>query len=184
MSKLIKQIASIALLAILLFFLLLAVSRGQSVSEVVATGGSFTLEKTVVAGGGKEKQFSGLSENGTAGQSVAGHRSQAERYTIYSGFWTPPDSAATAAPVEISGRVTNYNGRGIQNVTVILTSQKGSLITVRTGSFGYYRFSGVEAGNAYTVTVAAKRYTFADPTRIVNVSDNIADLNFVALELQ
>ena len=67
MSKLIKQIASVALLALLLFLLFVALSRGQSLDELVTSAEQNTLQKTVVASGGMEKQISRIGENGITG---------------------------------------------------------------------------------------------------------------------
>ena len=49
-----------------------------------------------------------------------------------------------------------------------------------TNSFGYYRFEQVGAGQAYIVSVKAKRYTFADPSRVITLNDDLSNEDFIA----
>ena len=87
----------------------------------------------------------------------------------------------TAAGVSISGQVLTAGGIGIRNASVTISGANlPEPITVRTSSFGYYHFSEIPAGGIYVVTVSDKRYTFSQPTQIINVQDNIADANFIA----
>ena len=90
--------------------------------------------------------------------------------------------AASAAAATISGRVTSADGRAISNA--ILTISGGGMTeprTVATGHFGYYTFEGLQTGQSYFLTVSgAKRYTFANPTRVVNLQDDVTDANFTA----
>ena len=86
--------------------------------------------------------------------------------------------APTAAAVGVSGRVLTAYGSGIRNARVILTDQNGISRSVVTSAFGYYNFAGVEAGTTCMLSVSAKRFVFAP--RVVTVSDELTDLNFVA----
>lgn len=174
--KIMKQIITVIAIALALFVLLVVVTRGQA-----ASGGQFTLEKSALAGGGREKGAAATVENGTTGQAVAGHHSAGGQFSVLSGFWTPDVSIApTAAPVIVSGRVMTADGRGIKNVRVTLTSSSGGTRTVVTATFGYYRFADVEPGTMYVMGVSAKRFTFAEPTRLLHVTENVADYNFTA----
>jgi hypothetical protein len=86
----------------------------------------------------------------------------------------------TSASLLLSGRVTNSLGTGIARVQI--TIEGGGLETPRsalTTSFGYYKVRGLSVGT-YVVTVSAKRYTFAVPTRTLNMVDNVAGFDFVA----
>jgi hypothetical protein len=98
-----------------------------------------------------------------------------------SGGWSIEFLPSTAAPATISGRVMTADGRGIRNAKVVVTgnSLQEPLIAT-TGSFGYYSFAGLTAGETYVVTVNSKRYTFTAPSRVVTLVDNIADMNFTA----
>lgn len=88
-------------------------------------------------------------------------------------------NAALAAGVTIAGRILSANGTGINNATVTLTLQNGETLTTRTGSFGYYAFEEIEAGQTVNVSVSAKRRNFAP--RIFSVSENISDADFTEL---
>jgi subtilisin-like proprotein convertase family protein len=112
-----------------------------------------------------------LSPSGVAGQ--------------FQGGWGIELLAPTAAPVSISGRITDANGYGIGNVIVRL--EGGDLlqpVVFQTGPFGYYSFDGLNPGFTYVVSVAAKRHVFADPIRVVTVNDNVSEVNFTAQPLE
>lgn len=83
----------------------------------------------------------------------------------------------TAASVSISGRVFSPNGRGFSNAIVSLTDQAGVVRTARTSTFGYYRFEDVQAGQAYSLAVIAKRYNYS--AQIVSVDSDLTGVDFV-----
>jgi hypothetical protein len=84
----------------------------------------------------------------------------------------------TAAGVSISGHVQTVTGAGLQNATVQLTLANGETRTMRTGSFGNYRFDNIGAGQVIIVSVTSKKYRFSP--RIVSIIDNLTDINFIA----
>lgn len=88
--------------------------------------------------------------------------------------------APTAAGVSIGGRVVTANGRGIRNARLTLTDQNGTARTALTGSFGYYRFDDVPAGQTVVIGIRSKQYVFEQPTVVLNVSDNVQGLDFIA----
>ncbi|MBS1792651.1 MAG: alpha/beta fold hydrolase [Acidobacteria bacterium] len=90
--------------------------------------------------------------------------------------WTIAQLAPTAANVAVAGRVSGPDGRGIANATVQLTDSAGTARTVKTNSFGYYRFDDVAVGQVLTLGVRHKAYRF-DP-RVVTVADEIENLDF------
>jgi hypothetical protein len=112
--------------------------------------------------------------------------------------WTDPDDSGndqgigidnltvsllspTAAPVSVTGRVTAPNGTGIGGA--ILTLSGGSLeqpMIARTNPFGYFIFDGVPAGATYLLEISAKRYSFSQPSQVIQAQDNVADVSFVA----
>ena len=144
------------------------------------SGGAFAIEQSVVAAGGASNLSGGaFTVGGTAGQTTIGHSSTGSFY-LRGGFWEVQPLAPTAAMVSVSGKVATANGLGIRNVIVTLTGPDGAIRTTVTGSFGLYQFADVEIGGIYVLTVAPKKYVIADPTRIVPVSDEIANLDFVA----
>jgi hypothetical protein len=100
----------------------------------------------------------------------------ANNHTFDVGFRSTP----TAANVSLQGRVMLQAGNGIRNVRVTLTEQDGTQHYATTGSFGYFRFDDLRAGQTVVVSVAAKRYTFSQPDRIVALEDNLTDFDFIA----
>jgi hypothetical protein len=89
--------------------------------------------------------------------------------------------APTSAAVSLSGRVFSAEGMAIRGATV--TIYGGSLvasITVSTGTFGAFAFSGMRAGETYIVMVHSGRYAFAEPVRTVTLNEDLTDLEFVA----
>ena len=53
-------------------------------------------------------------------------------------------------------------------------------VVVQTGSFGYYSFEGLAAGETYIVSVLVKRYRMDEPVRVVTMTDDVAGFDFVA----
>jgi hypothetical protein len=94
--------------------------------------------------------------------------------------WTLAQAPPTSAQVSLSGRVSTAGGYGIRNAVLTLTAPDGATITARTGSFGYYSFDSVASGETYVLTVASRRYLFASPSRMIIVTDSIADIDFTA----
>jgi hypothetical protein len=162
---------------ILLFAGLAIIAEAQ-----IAGGGNYTLDKAVIAGGGGTSTNGQITVEGTSGQAIAGTSSTAPGLSVRSGFWAVQPLAPTAASVSLSGRVTNASGNGISNVYVTLTQADGTIRTARTASFGYFKFDEVLTGQIVIINVQAKRFTFAQPTLILNVADNLTELNFVADE--
>ncbi|CAN5510316.1 hypothetical protein BH10ACI1_BH10ACI1_03770 [soil metagenome] len=85
-----------------------------------------------------------------------------------------------AAGVSIGGRIVRADGNAISGVRVSITKPSGEILTVRTSSFGYYKFEDLEVGLTYTIQVADKRYQFANPTQVISLQDAIEDLDFTA----
>jgi uncharacterized delta-60 repeat protein len=86
-----------------------------------------------------------------------------------------------AQNVAIGGLVSNSSGRAIRNVTLQITG--GNLTQpkiARTNSFGYYRFQDLEVGQTYVVSIAAKRYTFANPSRVITLNENLDSEDFMS----
>jgi Carboxypeptidase regulatory-like domain len=87
----------------------------------------------------------------------------------------------TAATATISGRVTSSTGRGIGNAFIQLTGGNisGSRYA-RTNPFGYYRFDDVSVGDVYILNAESKRYTFQNPTRVINLTEDLTNQDFVS----
>ena len=99
----------------------------------------------------------------------------------FAGGWGLQFITSTAANVSLSGQVLTADGRGIRNAQVIISGNslpEPSIAT--TGSFGYFSFEGLTAGETYVVTVNSRRYTFSTPSQVISLVDNIANVNFTA----
>lgn len=86
----------------------------------------------------------------------------------------------TAANVSISGKIFAADGNAVSGATVVLTNQNGLSRTLRSNSFGIFRFDEVEIGQVYVVSIKSKGSRFA--SRVISVADEITDLNFTAIE--
>jgi hypothetical protein len=168
----------------LLLFALASAARAQEAAktsdETPLSGGAFTISKTVIAAGGAPLQNQTTNLHGTIGQTVAGRVSTNEQFVLYSGFWTPEALAPTAAAVNVGGRVTTADGRGIRNARITILYPSGESRTTVSGAFGYYRFGDVEVGASYLVSVSSKRFSFSNATQILNLTGERDDVNFIA----
>ena len=88
--------------------------------------------------------------------------------------------APTAAAVSLSGRAVSANGRGVNGARLVLTNGSGQTRMALTNAFGYYRFEGLEAGEAVVVTISSKRKTFSPSSQVISLSDSAFNVNFVA----
>jgi uncharacterized delta-60 repeat protein len=86
-----------------------------------------------------------------------------------------------AQSVGISGRIITASGRGIQNVSVQISG--GNLSEpkfARSNSSGFYRFPNLESGQTYIIRIAAKRYSFANPIRVITLNEDLSGEDFVS----
>lgn len=148
------------------------------------TGGEFDLSHSVIAGGGSASIGGAFRLDGTAGQSLAGTLSTGTPpagnvLSLRGGFWAFGQIAPTSALVSVSGRVTTCDGSGIRNTVLKLTAPDGSITMAQTSSFGNFMFASVQAGQTYILEIIDGRHTFAEPVRMIFVSDEITDLLFV-----
>jgi hypothetical protein len=91
--------------------------------------------------------------------------------------------APSSASVSLGGRILTADGRGIRNVLVTLTETDGTSRTVISGPFGNYRFANVASGQAVIISAKGKRYVFEDPTRVIQVNEELTEINFVSVQL-
>ncbi|HMT06784.1 MAG TPA: carboxypeptidase-like regulatory domain-containing protein [Pyrinomonadaceae bacterium] len=165
-------------LTLSLYYLVIMILAASQISDLAAqSGGAYEIGRSVVASGGTSTGGT-YSLAGTAGQSVT-NTSSATPFAVRSGFWQP-NLGPTAATVSVSGRVTTAVGNGIRNVRVTLTDGRGVIRSSITGAFGYFRFDDIEVGQTVVLSIVAKRHSFANPTRILSVQEEIADVDFIA----
>lgn len=145
------------------------------------TGGNFTITQSVVTSGGGQNSSGGqFSLDGTIGQPLAGGALNGLPFSVTSGFWNFSPSAPTAATVAISGKAMTSTGRGIRNVLIRLTDAAGAVRFATTTTFGYYRFTQINAGETYVITAKGKRFEFSQPSQVLSVNEDEANVNFIA----
>jgi len=145
------------------------------------SGGGYTINQSVIASGGGQNSTGGnFAADGATGQSAAGTRVSGGSYAVSGGFWGVAPPAPTAAMGSGSGRVFTADGQGIRNVSVKLTDSNGLVRSTQTAGFGYFRFETVEVGQIYILEISSRKFTFAGPTRVLSVQDEIAGLEFIA----
>lgn len=93
---------------------------------------------------------------------------------------SPVFNPPTAAGVTIGGQVFNAYGRSAALARVTLTDENGATRTTSTNGLGHYRFDGIPAGQAVTVTVTAKGATYSP--QIIPVSDNVNGIDFFPVQ--
>lgn len=89
--------------------------------------------------------------------------------------WTLAGGRATAAPVAIAGRVLDENGRPVSNARVLITKPDGDVVTVKTNSFGYYRLTGISAGETYVVMAQTRRNLYVP--RVITPAQDLTNLD-------
>ena len=122
----------------------------------IATGGTYSLEQSVVANGGGSSSGTGYAIDGTSGQFGSGGTYTGGSYGMDGGFWS---YFLTAAPGTVSGTVTYANAASppkyISKVTV--TGTGSPTVTTTTAApgatAGQYMLNGFGTGS-YTVTLA------------------------------
>ena len=163
--------------------LLLTIIFGSFAAAQIASGGNYTIEKSVTATGGTSGNSAGggnYTIEGTIGQNAAGTRQQNSPYNFQPGFWTAQILAPTAALVNLGGRVLTTDGRGIRNARVGLTMPDGTTRTTVSSTFGYYSFADIPVGETYILTARSKRFTFANPTQVLMLLEDRGDIDFIA----
>jgi hypothetical protein len=112
------------------------------------SGGQFSIQKSVIAGGGGRSTAGAFDLTGTIGQSAAGTTSSGGSFQVTGGFWGG-GSGAPVSNVAIGGRVTALLGQSVPGV--VLTAAGTPQIIANTDAAGFYSLLGVGSG-AYTVT--------------------------------
>lgn len=90
-------------------------------------------------------------------------------------------SVERAVSATIGGKVTTFEGRGIRNAIVTLTSSSlPQPLIAQTGSMGWYAFPNLPAEQTYTLRVTAKRFEFTFEFQGVYLTADRLNLDFKA----
>ena len=150
----------------------------STISVWPQSGGTFTIEKSVIAGGGGQTTGGQFVLDATIGQHIAGTTSTGSTFELGSGYWG--GGATTSANVTVSGRVLTSDGRGLRNATVSITDSNGVSRIATTSSFGFFSFVNISAGQAYTFRIFSRFFRFQP--RTVQVDGNLTLADFMGLE--
>ena len=106
-----------------------------------------------------------------------------EGETIDCTFTSEP-VAPTAADATVSGRIVNQSGRGVRGVYLTLyDAGTGETLVSVTNSFGFYSFSNLNVTDFYQLTAfSTKRVSISDPVRTFTLNDDLAGVNFTAMD--
>ncbi|MBC7796552.1 MAG: hypothetical protein H7Z37_06750 [Pyrinomonadaceae bacterium] len=88
--------------------------------------------------------------------------------------------AVTAAGVSVSGSARTAQGKRIRNAQITMTSIEGNVRTTFTNAFGNFKFTDVAAGQTHVFSIRSKTYTFEQPSQVVNLSEDVDNLDFIA----
>ncbi len=96
--------------------------------------------------------------------------------------FTSQELDPTAAPVSISGRITDTKGRGVGNIRLkVQDPVTGQTSFATTSSFGYYTVENLEVLRLYVITAMSKRYTFTPESRTLVLQDDLMGSDFQAI---
>ena len=161
-----------------LVFCLISLILSMLMPIFAQSGGTFVIQKSVIAGGGGNSTGAAFVLDGTIAEAVAGATSSGGVFQLGGGFWGGGATASTS--VTVSGRVLTSDGRGLRNATVSITDPNGVSRIATTSSFGFFSFDNVSAGGAYTFRIFSRFFRFQP--RTVQVNDNLTLADFMGLE--
>ncbi|MEO6589869.1 MAG: choice-of-anchor Q domain-containing protein [Pyrinomonadaceae bacterium] len=87
-------------------------------------------------------------------------------------------AATMTSNATVSGRVLLASGQGVSKAIVTISDTNGVIQTALTSSFGYFTFAGISTGQAYTLNVSSKQYSFSPQQ--VTVNGDITNLTITA----
>lgn len=87
-------------------------------------------------------------------------------------------NAPTASAVTVSGRVRTNLGRGVTNAYVTISGPAGFFASATTDRLGNFVFNNVPNWRTYVLSANQRRFIFS--AKVVNVSDNVSNIDFVA----
>lgn len=86
-----------------------------------------------------------------------------------------------AAGASVSGRVINSYGSGFSRISVSAMSlSTGETVYTTLDRSGSYLFEGLSVNDSYLISVSAKNLRFEPSSKVVTLSGDLADIDFVA----
>jgi len=94
--------------------------------------------------------------------------------------FTAINQAAANSSLEIGGQVKNAKGKGLANVEIEISGESlKKPLTVKTDENGFYHFEDLTFGETYFLNVDSKNYSFSEPLRVITLTENLTDADFV-----
>ena len=165
-----RKSAALVVSLLLVWALTHAPVRGQS-------GGTYSISRPTLSGGGGASAQGATRLEGSVGQPAAG-ASAGGAYVVAGGLFAGAGGTTPPATHSLGGRVTlAANGAPVANVQITLTGAASSTLTTDAG--GSYLFNGLPAG-AYTVTPARAGFVLSPSSRSVALAADTDDADFAA----
>ena len=98
-----------------------------------------------------------------------------QNYAVVAYNYSPQPGASFFS---ISGQATSPSGRGVPLAKVRLIDAQSQVRETITNHLGYFSFGNVAGGQQHTVSITAKRYTFAD--QVISLNSNLTGVTFMA----
>lgn len=87
--------------------------------------------------------------------------------------------APSAALASIEGFVRNSSGKSIHKALVTLTDSQGNTQTVISDWYGRYRFTNINVGETYVLSISYRNLQFQESTRVITVTEDMNGVDFV-----
>lgn len=164
---------------------LLSVGRFWTITESGDITADLTFNYPQGDASGTEADYRMFRWNGTTNIEVTGNLDTVANTFFTAGVsefsdWAIGILVPTAAPASVAGRVMDASGRGIRNAIVTVQPSDGTTRSTSTNTFGNYRINDLASGDTYILSVASRRHRFANPSRLIILSADLTDENFVA----
>ena len=164
---------------------LMSVGRFWTITETGDITADLTFNYPQGDANGNEALFGLFRWNGTTNTAVTGNLDTVANTFFTAGVsefsdWTIGTLVPTAAPASISGRVTDPFGRGLRGVVILAQGSDGVTRSAVTNTFGHYKVEGLAAGQTCVLSASSRRYSFANNFRLVDLSADVSNEDFVA----
>jgi hypothetical protein len=139
---------------------------GQAGQQVLLPGGLGTIFINEQSSGFGDITVTGLrivASSGGSSYTVTAARATSTLECLTTG--------ATAAPVTVSGRVSNLSGQGISGATISLMDGNGNVHSSVSDSLGYFTIAEVPSGESYILSVSHPTYSFS--RQMINVNGDL-----------
>ena len=146
-----------------------------------APPGPYSEPGNTIGGTGTETLFGNFGDSDPNGTWRLYPRVQGAGAGQIRGGWGLEFLAPPTAQASISGRVTTADGIAIRSAEMVLTGNSlETPLRVSTSSFGYFTFDGLQIGETYVLTVNSRRFTFFEPSRVISLTENGMNVEFIA----